>query len=89
MFTFEKNWKENDKFVEKVQKEVDDSIKDFDQEDDADSTDQRHFRGFCNAAVGAIRRHSNFKANLCSYGVTTSNAFLNYAERSLAQHKAK
>ena len=89
VFTFEKNWKENDKFVEKVQKEVDDSIKDFDQEDDADSTDQRHFRGFCNAAVGAIRRHSNFKANLCSYGVTTSNAFLNYAERSLAQHKAK
>ena len=89
VFTFEKNWKENDKFVEKVQKEVDDSIKDFDQEENADSTDQRHFRNFCNSAVGAIRRHTNFKANLCSYGVTTSNAFLNYAERSLAQHKAK
>ena len=89
VYTFEKNWKENDKFVEKVQKEVDDSIKDFDQEEDADSTDQRHFRNFCNSAVGAIRRHTNFKANLCSYGVTTSNAFLNYAERSLAQHKAK
>ena len=89
VYTFEKNWKENDKFVEKVQKEVDDSIKDFDQEENADSTDQRHFRNFCNSAVGAIRRHSNFKANLCSYGVTTSNAFLNYAERSLAQHKAK
>ena len=89
VYTFEKNWKENDKFVEKVQKEVDDSIKDFDQEEDADSTDQRHFRNFCNSAVGAIRRHTNFKANLCSYGVTTSNAFLNYAERSLSQHKAK
>lgn len=89
VYEFEKNWKENDKLVEKVQKEVDDLVKDFDQEDKADGTAQRNFRNFCNAAVGAVRRQSSFKAGLCSYGVTTSNAFLNYAEKSLAQHKAK
>lgn len=89
VYEFEKSWAQNDKFVEKVQKEVDDIVKEFEGEDDADAKDQRHFRNFCNASIGAIRRHSNFKVGLCSYGVTTGNAVLNYAERSLAQHKAK
>ena len=89
VYSFEKNWKENDKYVEKIQREVDDIVKEFDREDEADSTEQREFRNFCTSAVGAIRRHTQFKANLCQYGLTTGNAFLNYAERSLAQHKSK
>jgi hypothetical protein len=87
--TFEKNWKENDKLVEKIQREVDDLVKEYDQEDGTKDNEQRIFRNFCNSAVGAIRRSSQFKANLCQYGLTTGNAFLNYAERSLAQHKSK
>lgn len=89
VFGFEKNWKEADRVVDKVQKEVDDIVKEFDQEDDADSRNQRHFRNFANGALAALRRHNQFKAALCGYGLTTGNAFLNYAERSLAQHKAK
>lgn len=89
IYDFEKNWKENDKHVEKVQREVDDIVKEFDQEDDATSGDKRYFRNFCTAAVGALRRQSQFKAQLCQYGLTTGNAFLNYAERSLSQHKTK
>lgn len=89
VYTFEKNWKENERLVEKVQKEVDDIVKDFDREDEADSRDQRHFRNFANGAMAALRRHTNFKAQLCSYAITTANAFLNYGERSLGQHKAK
>ena len=89
VYSFEKNWKENDKYVEKIQREVDDIVKEFDSEDEAESTEQREFRNFCTSAVGAIRRHTQFKANLCQYDLTTGNAFLNYAERSLAQHKSK
>ena len=89
VYGFEKNWKENERVVEKVQKEVDDIVKDFDREDEADARDQRHFRNFANGAMAALRRHANFKASLCSYAISTGNAFLNYGERSLGQHKTK
>lgn len=89
VFSYEKEWKNRENFITKVMKETDQTVKDFDQEDDAKDGDKRHFRGFINAQVAMLRREMNFEANLCSYGLTTSNAFLNYAERSLAQHKAK
>ena len=89
VYTFEKNWKENERLVDKVQKEVDDIVKEFDREDEADNTEQRHFRKFANGSMAALRRQTNFKAALCAYAITTGNAFLNYGERSLAQHKSK
>ena len=89
IYSYEKSWASSDKYVERVQKEIDQMVKEFDQEDGADSTMQRHFRGFANAGIGAVRRFANFKANLNSYALSTANAFLNYAERSLAQHKSK
>ena len=89
VFTFEKNWKESERFTDKVQKEVDDIVKEFDSEDEATDENQRHFRKFANGAMAALRRQASFKASLCAYGITTGNAFLNYGERSLAQHKTK
>ena len=89
IYDYEKNWKEREKVVEKVQKEVDDLVKEFEQEDDAKDKEQRVFRNFLNAQMGLMRREINFSGNLCSYSLTTGNAFLNYAERSLGQHKSK
>lgn len=89
IFNYEKQWKNRDNFFNKVVKETDQMVKDFDQEDDAKDDMQRHFRGYVGAQVAFVRRAVNLEANICSYGLTTANAFLNYAERSLAQHKAK
>ncbi len=89
VFGFEKNWKERERFIDRIEKEVEDLVKDFDQEDDADSRDQRIFRNFLTAQTSVLRASINFAANLSSYLLTTSNAYLNYAERSLGQHKSK
>ena len=48
IYEYERSWKEREKMVDKVQKEIDDTVRDFDQEDEADSRDQRIFRNFCN-----------------------------------------
>ena len=89
IFDYEKQWNNRDSFMNKVVKETDQMVKDFASEDDVKDREQRHFRGYINAQVAMVRRAFNLEANLCSYGLTTANAFLNYAERSLAQHKAK
>lgn len=89
IYTFEQQWKNRDNFINKIVKETDQMVKDFDQEDDAKDNQQRYFRNYVQAQVAFLRREINFEANVCSYGLTTGNAFLNYAERSLAQHKAK
>ncbi len=89
VYTYEKAWANRDRYVNKIVKDTDQLVKDFDAESDVKDRDQRHFQGFINAQVASVRRKINFEANLCSYALTTSNAFLNYAERSLAQHKAK
>lgn len=89
IYSYEQQWKNRDNLISKVLKETDQMVKDFDQEDDAKDNEQREFRGYITAQIAFVRRDFNFQANLCSYGLTTSNAFLNYAERSLAQHKAK
>ena len=89
IYEYERSWKEREKMVDKVQKEIDDTVRDFDQEDEADSRDQRIFRNFMNGQMNLLRRNVSFQAALCSYGITTANAFLNYGERSVAQHKSK
>ncbi len=89
IYEYERSWKEREKMVDKVQKEIDDTVRDFDQEDEADSRDQRIFRNFMNGQMNLLRRTVSFQAALCSYGITTANAFLNYGERSVAQHKSK
>lgn len=89
IYSYEKEWKNRDNFMSKLIKETDQMVKDFDQEDEAKDGEQRKFRNYITAQVAFARRKINYEANLCSYGLTTSNAFLNYAERSLAQHKAK
>ena len=89
VYTYEKAWESRDKFVEKVIKDTDQMVKDLESEDGGDSRHERHFRSYVGAQVGVVRRMVSFEANLCSYALTTANAFLNYSERSLAQHKAK
>lgn len=89
IYTHEQQWKNRDSMISKIVKDTDQMVKDFSQEDDAKDNEQRHFRNYVSAQVAFLRRAMNFEANVCSYGLTTSNAFLNYAERSLAQHKAK
>lgn len=89
IYTHEQQWKNRDSLISKIVKDTDQMVKDFSQEDDTKDNDQRHFRNYVSAQVGFLRRAMSFEANVCSYGLTTSNAFLNYAERSLAQHKAK
>ena len=89
IYTHEQQWKNRDSMISKIVKDTDQMVKDFNQEDDAKDNEQRHFRNYVSAQVAFLRRAMNFEANVCSYGLTTSNAFLNYAERSLAQHKAK
>ncbi len=89
IYGYEQQWKNRDNFMSKVIKETDQIVKDFEQEDDAKEGDQRKFRGYISAQVAFMRRAFNYQANICSYGLTTANAFLNYSERSLAQHKAK
>lgn len=89
IYSYEQQWKNRDNVINKVIKETDQMVKDFASEDEANDTQQREFRNYVSAQVSFQRRDVNFQANLCSYGLTTSNAFLNYAERSLAQHKAK
>ena len=89
IFEYEKNWAEQDRFADKMQKKIDEIVKEFDSEEDADSRDQRIFRNFAQGYLGFVRRNIMIFGNLCSYGLTTGNAFLNYAERSLGQHKSK
>lgn len=93
IYTYEKNWAERDKFMTRVEKEVDNVVKDIVGDMDKDTEDagkkERIVRSFASTATGTARRKVNFEAQLCTYGLTTGNAFLNYAERSLALHKAK
>ena len=89
IYSYEQQWKNRDNKINKVVKETDQMVKDFNGEDDTKDGDQRKFRNYITAQIAFLRRENNFEANVCSYGLTTSNAFLNYAERSLAQHKAK
>lgn len=89
IYTHEQQWKNRDNMINKIVKETDQMVKDFNSEDDAKDNEQRYFRNYVQAQVAFLRRAVNFEANVCSYGLTTGNAFLNYAERSLAQHKAK
>ena len=43
-------------------------------------------RSFANAIIGMIRRRTDFETSLCAYAVSSSVAFLNYAELSLKQY---
>ena len=90
VYDYEKEWANRDKLVSKVEKELDDIVKEFDDsDDDSSSKVQGAVRKVTQACIGSLRRLVSFEANLCSYALTTSNAFLNYAERSLSQHKSK
>ena len=46
----------------------------------------RMIRSFANAIIGMIRRRTDFETSLCAYAVSSSVAFLNYAELSLKQY---
>ena len=91
IYTFEKSWEARDKVIARVEKELDVVVKEVESADDVkNSNQQRHVREMSSALVGLLRRVTvSFPATLSNYALTTANAFLNYGERSLAQHKSK
>ena len=90
-YTYEKAWERRDKFQAKLEREIDQIIKEVDQEDDdkVDSKFQRAARQYAESFTASVRRRTTFESQFISYALSTGNAFLNYAERSLAQHKSK
>ena len=80
-----------DKFQSKLEREVDQIVKEVDQEDHdkVDSTVQRAVRQYAEAFTASVRRRTTFESQFISYALNTASAMLNYSERSLAQHKSK
>ena len=89
-YTYEKAWEKRDKFQAKLEREIDSIVKDVhNDDDDNNSRVQRVVRGYAESFTASVRRRTTFESQFISYALTTANAFLNYAERSLAQHKSK
>ncbi len=88
-YTYEKAWERRDNFQAKLEREIESVIKEVDSNDDTDSRAQRITRSFAESFTASVRRRTTFESQFISYALTTGNAFLNYAERSLAQHKSK
>ena len=90
-YTYEKAWERRDKFQSKLEREVDQIVKEVDQEDHdkVDSTVQRAVRQYAEAFTASVRRRTTFESQFISYALNTASAMLNYSERSLAQHKSK
>ena len=90
-YTYEKAWERRDKFQAKLEREIDSIVKEVDGEDhdNIDSRVQRVVRQYAESFTASVRRRTSFESQFISYALTTSNAFLNYSERSLAQHKSK
>jgi hypothetical protein len=90
-YTYEKAWERRDKFQSKLEREVDQIVKEVDQEDHdkVDSTVQRAVRQYAEAFTASVRRRTTFESQFIGYALNTASAMLNYSERSLAQHKAK
>ena len=88
-YTYEKAWERRDSFQAKLEREIESVIKEVDGNDDTDSRAQRITRSFAESFTASVRRRTTFESQFISYALTTGNAFLNYAERSLAQHKSK
>ena len=88
---FDKSWERRDKFQSKLEREVDQIVKEVDQEDHdkVDSTVQRAVRQYAEAFTASVRRRTTFESQFISYALNTASAMLNYSERSLAQHKSK
>ena len=91
-FTYRKAWESRDKFQEKIEREVDSLVKEIqsDNEDDPNNSKKNQLvRKAADGITASIRRRTSFESQFISYALTTANAFLNYSERSLAQHKSK
>ena len=90
-YTYEKAWEKRDKFQAKLEREIDQIVKEVDSEDDdkIDSRVQRYTRSYAESFTASVRRRTTFESQFISYALSTGNVFLNYAERSLAQHKSK
>lgn len=88
-YTYEKAWEKRDKFQAKLEREIDSIVKDVNNEDDMDSRAQRIVRNFATSFTTSVRRRTSFESQFIGYALNTASAFLNYGERSLAQHKAK
>ena len=89
-YTYEKAWERRDKFQAKLEREIDSIVKDANSnDDDADSRHQRVVRGYASAFTTSLRRRTSFESQFIGYALNTASAFLNYGERSLAQHKSK
>ncbi len=88
-YTYEKAWQKRDNFQSKLEREVDNIIKDVNSDKDEDSRTQRLARNYASAITGTVRRRTTFESQFISYSLTLASAMLNYSERSLAQYKAK
>ncbi len=88
-YTYEKAWEKRDKFQAKLEREIDTVIKSINSDDDVDSRAQRIIRNFATSFTTSVRRRTSFESQFIGYALNTGSAFLNYAERSLGQHKSK
>ena len=88
-YTYEKAWEKRDKFQSKLEREIDTVIKGINSDDDVDSRAQRLIRNFATSFTTSVRRRTSFESQFIGYALNTGAAFLNYAERSLGQHKSK
>ena len=90
-YTHEKAWERRDKFQAKLERDIDQIVKEVNQEDHekVDSTAQRSIRQYAESFTAAVRRRTTFESQFISYALNTASAMLNYSERSLAQHKSK
>lgn len=88
-YTYQKAWERRDKFQAKLERDIDSIVKDVNSDKEEDNRLQSDVRKFADALPAAVRRRTSFESQFISYALTTGSAFLNYAERSLAQYKAK
>ena len=89
-YTYEKAWERRDKFQAKIEREIDAIVKDANSDDDENNARTgRIIREYANSFTASVRRRTSFESQFIGYALNTGSAFLNYAERSLAQHKSK
>ena len=76
-----------DKFKERIIKDIDQTVNELSEDNESAYAEcDRMIRSFANAIIGMIRRRTDFETSLCAYAVSSSVAFLNYAELSLKQY---
>lgn len=90
-YDYEKAWERMEKFQSKLERDVDSIVREVhsDNKDTSNATEERMVRTYAESFTASVRRRVSFETGMISYALNLGSAMLNYAERSLAQHKAK